>query len=93
MRELTIGDFAPRKGRALKVNAGGHVLELVLAEVQELPASGRNGGSFRLEFHGPPQPILPQAIYRFDLGGEGGDIFIVPVGQTPQAMRYEAIFF
>jgi hypothetical protein len=93
MRVLTITDFAPRKGSAFKVKAGGHVLELKLAEVQELPSSGREGGAFRLEFHGPPQPMLPQSIYRFDLGGEGSDIFIVPVGQTPQAIRYEAIFF
>jgi hypothetical protein len=93
VRELTIADFAPRKGKKLRLNAGGHVVELVLAEVQALPPSGRNGGAFRLEFHGPIQPILPQATYRFDLGGEESDIFIVPVGQSPQAIRYEAIFF
>ena len=94
MRVLTIADFRSRKGRPIRVKAGGGVMELVLAEVQELPPSGRNGGSFRLEFHGPPQPILPQSVYRFDLGGEGSDIFIVPLGQTPQAaVRYEAIFY
>lgn len=93
MRDLTIGDFLPRKGRPIRVKAGNAIMQLVLAEVQELPDSGRTGGSFRLEFHGPPQPILPQATYRFDLGGEGSDIFIVPLGQTPQAVRYEAIFY
>ena len=43
--------------------------------------------------HGPPQPVLGQSVYRFDLGGEGSDIFIVPLGQTAAAMRYEAIFY
>jgi hypothetical protein len=93
MRELTIADFAPRQGKPIKMAAGGQVLQLVLAQIQALPPSGRRGGAFRLEFHGPPQPILPQAVYRFDLGGEGSDIFIVPIGQTPQAVRYEAIFY
>jgi hypothetical protein len=94
MRPLTIDDFAPRRGKAVRVKAaGGQVLEMKLVEVQALPSSVREGGAFRLEFHGPLQPILPQATYRFDLGGEGGDIFIVPLGQTPQATRYEAIFY
>ena len=94
MRVLTIDDFASRRGKAIRLKAaGGQVLELKLAEVQALPPSGRDGGAFRLEFHGPLQPILPQATYRFDLGGDGSDIFIVPVGQTPQAIRYEAIFY
>ena len=93
MRVLTIADFRPRKGQPVRVKTAAGVMELVLAEVQELPPSGRSGGSFRLEFHGPPQPVLGQSVYRFDLGGEGSDIFIVPLGQTAAAMRYEAIFY
>ena len=88
-----LDDFAPKKGRPIRMKAGNGFMDLMLAEVQPLPPSGRQGGSFRLEFHGPLQPVLPQATYRFDLGGEGSDIFIVPVGQTPQGIRYEAIFF
>lgn len=93
MRDLTIDDFAHRIGKAFAVEAGGGSLPLTLAQAQELPLSGRPGGSFRLEFGGPAQPILPQAIYPFRIDGEQHDIFIVPIGPKADGMRYEAIFF
>jgi len=93
MRELTIGDFRPRRGDAFTVKAGGGTTPLVLVQVQELPPSGRQGGAFRLEFHGPLQPALGQGMYPFLVGDSWVDIFIVPLGLLPQAMRYEAIFY
>jgi uncharacterized protein DUF6916 len=93
MRELTIDDFARHRGKQLPVNGPDGAVELKLVHVQELPGSSRAGGAFRLEFHGPLQPFLPQAIYGFDLGGERADIFIVPLGPVGEGMRYEAIFF
>lgn len=92
-RVLTVDDFRTRRGDAFEVGVQGATVSLVLAKVQELPASGREGGSFRLEFHGPPKPMLGQGIYPFRLNGDRVDIFIVPIGLTPQAMRYEAIFY
>jgi hypothetical protein len=92
-RELTIGDFASRRGHAFKLEVPGSQLQLTLAHVQELPPSGREGGAFRLEFHGPLQPLLPQGIYSFPIGAEQSGIFIVPIGATGDAMRYEAIFY
>ena len=92
-RELTIDDFARKRGQAFRVEIEGGRLDLVLAHVQELPQSGRQGGSFRLEFHGPPQPVLQQGTYPFLLGSQRSGIFIVPVGSTAEAVRYEAIFF
>jgi len=92
-RQLTVGDFRTRRGDAFEVGAPGATVGLVLAQVQELPVSGREGGSFRLEFHGPLKPMLGQGIYPFLLGGDRVDIFLVPIGLTPQAMRYEAIFY
>ena len=93
MRVLTLTDFTPRIGKAIKVQATNGSIDLVLDQAQELPGSIRQGGSFRLEFQGPLQPTLGQGIYRFLLGGDPQDIFIVPIGQTPQGIRYEAIFF
>lgn len=93
MRELTIGDFAPRRGKAIMVEVQGGAIPLVLKHVQPLPPSGRIGGSFRLEFHGPLQSFLPQATYSFVLGTERMGIFIVPLGPSAEAMRYEALFF
>ena len=92
-RELTFADFRNRRGDTFDVRAPGGVVPLVLAQVQELPGSGRQGGSFRLEFQGPPAPPLGQGMFPFMVGGSWVNIFIVPVGIVPQGMRYEAIFY
>ena len=90
---LTLEDFAGGVGRPLSVQTDSAPVALTLAEATPLPASPREGGSFRLEFEGPLQPELGQGIYRFDLERGPTDIFIVPIARTDSAMRYEAIFF
>ena len=92
MREMTYGDFSGRVGKAFQVEAGGGRLPLKLEAAQELPSMGRAGGSFRLEFTGPHQPVLSQAIYPFSIDGDRFEIFVVPIGQDPRGTRYEAIF-
>ena len=92
-RELTIDDFRRKRGQVFPVEANGQRVDLTLIHVQERPASGRQGGSFRLEFYGPQQPGLPQGTYPFHLGSMRAGIFIVPVGTTEKAVRYEAIFY
>ncbi|HEX8639994.1 MAG TPA: hypothetical protein VF704_02445 [Allosphingosinicella sp.] len=91
MQTLTIADF--RRGDTLHVRSPAGELELKLAEVHELPPSGREGGAFRLEFHGPMEPLLQQGTYDFLVGASWVGIFVVPLGFLPQAMRYEAIFY
>ena len=93
MRMLTYGDFAGRVGKALPVKVEGGTVPLQLDSAQELPPSGRDGGAFRLEFIGPFQPMLAQAIYPFGIDGQRHDIFIVPIGQDQRGIRYEAIFY
>lgn len=93
MRELTLDHFAPGIGETWEVAAPGGPVPLVLAAAEPLASSGRAGGSFRLEFEGPPEPLLPQAIYGFARGGEEDEIFIVPIGLTDDKAVYEAIFF
>jgi hypothetical protein len=90
---LTFDDFAPHLGKPFTVQAHNGAIQLRLAEAQELPGSLRDGGAFRLEFHGPPQPTLAQGTYRFLVGGRPADIFIVALGQSGGNWRYEAIFF
>lgn len=92
-RGLRWEDFAGRAGTSYTVAAGGAALQLRLDKAQELSDSGREGGSFRLEFVGPAEPILPQAIYRF-AGPDGEqEIFMVPIARTNDGARYEAIFY
>jgi hypothetical protein len=91
---LTPGDFEGRVGEsfAIETDVGAQALELIA--VDPLPQSTRPDGGFRLEFAGPAQPLLPQSIYRFTVGGAVHDIFIVATGYRPDGgLRYEAVFF
>ena len=90
---LTLADFAPRLGKPFTVQAQNGSIQLVLAQAQELPRSLRDGGSFRLEFHGPLHPPLGQGTYRFLVGNRPSEIFMVPLGPIEGKMRYEAIFY
>ena len=92
--ELTVETFEPIVGDAFGVEAGpGAELVLVL-EVAEA-VGDRPGGRqpFRLQFSGPHDPLLPQAIHPLrhaDLGAL--EIFIVAIGQGDEHTTYEAIF-
>ena len=85
-----LADFAP--GGAWSVAFGETSLSLVLTKAEELRDSGRQGGSFRLEFQGPLEPVLLQATYRFERDSVGHEIFIVPIAGDSAGIRYEAIF-
>ena len=93
MRDIVVSDFSGRAGKDFEVEAGDRRLTLTLDRFEELPGGTRSGGSFRLEFVGPLEPVLPQSTYSFEESGERFEIFIVPVGQEPAGIRYEAIFF
>jgi hypothetical protein len=91
---LTLDDFEPCLGTAFVVGtqAGDVQLELTLAKA--LPESTREQGGFRLEFEGPPQPVLGQGIFGFPVGSALHEIFIVPIGIGAEGrIRYEAIFY
>ena len=93
MRALAWADFAGAEGATYRVDGDGQPeVELTLARVVELPSAGRAEGSFRLDFRGPIEPALPQAIYRFRSGEECYEIFIVPVGRDENGTHYEAVF-
>jgi hypothetical protein len=90
---LTLDDFADAVGQSVTVATPAGPVTLTLAAAKPLPASPREGGAFRLEFEGPLQPELEQAIHTFQLEQGPVEIFIVPIARTAEAMRYEAIFF
>jgi hypothetical protein len=92
MQNLAWTDFAGREGRVFQVEIDGGQLDLTLERAAELPTSGRPQGSFRLEFRGPADPLLPQSIYRFHREGESAEIFIVPIERDARGALYEAIF-
>jgi hypothetical protein len=91
--ELTADDFLAVKGERFGLTTAGFNLEL--AEVTH-GAGGSPRGSrapFSVLFHGPLQPVLPQAIYRLENERLGAiELFIVPIGPEQGSMRYEAVF-
>lgn len=93
MGDLGIDHFSGGVGQAFGLRLDGQSLELVLDKAEPMSRSVREAGAFRLEFVGPLDPILPQGIYPFAVGGEEHDIFIVPIARERVGMRYEAIFY
>lgn len=92
---LTIETFRPAVGQAFTVGGeGGATVELNLAEAIPVDTGPHAPGpAFSLLFHGPAEPLLPQATYRFDHPSLGAlEIFIVPLGRDEHSSVYEAVF-
>ena len=82
----------------------GSRFTLRLDDAAELPAElieARAGGGrapdgrqpFSLTFEAPPEPALPQRIYRLEHPQlDAMDIFLVPVARTATGLHYEAVF-
>jgi hypothetical protein len=92
-RTITFADFSGRVGKPFEVHVAGHRVPVTLNAAQELPGSAREGGSFRLEFIGPHDPMLAQGLFAFVFGDDRFEIFIVPIGRDPRGTCYEAIFY
>jgi hypothetical protein len=91
MADLSLGDFAV--GGRWEMGVGESFWPAELIEAAPLAVSGRKGGSFRLEFRGPFEPLLPQGTYTFRREGAAHDIFVSPIGREEAGARYEAIFY
>jgi hypothetical protein len=92
MMEMNWDYFSERQGSAFRVESEEEPVTLTLETAQRYDQSPREGGSFRLEFHGPLEPVLQQDVHRFAADGEAFDMFIVPIRRDPTGMVYEAIF-
>jgi hypothetical protein len=98
--KLTVDDFRPAVGQPFAIDAGdGGTVELTLTEARTIePGTAPTDDAghrapFALDFQGPADPVLPQAIYRIVNDAVGTlEIFVVPVGRTNSATNYEAIF-
>jgi len=90
--ELSLADFEGFVGEPHEIVFADGTLPAVLETAEGLPGSMREAGAFRLEWRGPAEPFLPQAIYRFRRGEQLFDMFIVPVGRDERGTLYEAVF-
>lgn len=95
--QLTVETFEPHVGTSfwaefpngakveLRLERAAKVMESELARLQRHP--------FSLYFLGPKTFLLKQNIYRITHETlEPMEIFVVPIGQRPDAYQYEAVF-
>jgi hypothetical protein len=90
---LAFEHFAAAVGRRFEMETGAGAWPVELVMCSPLADSGREGGSFRLEFRGPADPIVPQGTYLFRGEGEAHEIFVSPIARSEAGTRYEAIFY
>lgn len=91
MANLTVGDFAV--GEQWEMAGADGTCPVELIEASPLADSGRDGGAFRLEFRGPFEPVMPQAIYSFRRDGAEHEIFVTAIAREEAGTRYEAVFY
>ena len=76
-----------------KVQLEGAEVDLTLTEVKRLSTGEREGGAFSLLWEGPASSPLQQGTYRLEAPQGGAfDIFIVPVAEAENLLKYEAIY-
>ena len=95
LEQFTAETFANRVGEVFWVQADPGVLELRLVEVTgaEAPQASARRAPFSLVFLESSSDLLPQRIYAFDHDELGSfEIFIVPISQDADGVRYEAVF-
>lgn len=95
--QLTVESFEPHVGSSFFAEfPNGAKVELRLvrvARVMESEKARLNRQPFSLYFIGPKSFQLKQAIYHVTHEtAEPMDIFLVPVGETPDTYEYEAVF-
>lgn len=93
--ELTEKEFARHLNTKFKTKIDDQTIDLELVEVKNyLPQQNEQGGMerFSIFFEGP-NVYLPQRVYSFEHEDMGEfEIFLVPISQTAQNFRYEAVF-
>jgi hypothetical protein len=91
--DLTIDSFSGRIGQRFGLDDNGASHDLELVECERLGRTALEREPFSLVFLGPREPVLPQRIYPLahDELGEL-EIFLVPIAQDADGVRYEAVF-
>lgn len=96
LADLTLATFEPIVGDRFEIAGGavgGESLELVLESATKSGDWPGGRDPFSLIFRGPPEPVLPQAIYPLTHAGLGVlEIFVVPIAGDAEGVSYQAIF-
>ena len=92
MSILAKSEFEELVDQTFKVTSGDLSTELKLAQVQTPSHIPKGFESYTLVFTGPKEPMLEQAIYRFENDNfEAADLFIVPVAGDDDGYDYELV--
>ncbi len=100
LETFTVATFAPHVGETFRISTdGSQSPDLQLVEATDLSTrypseqAKERGRPFSIIFRGPRDILLPQRTYRVEHDQIGTfDLFIVPVGQDRDGLRYEAVF-
>jgi hypothetical protein len=96
--DVTVETFAGREGETFAMLFDDGTLELELISVDQAPEEwGRSErrAPFSVIFHGTPEHVLPQQIWKLEHPELGAlDVFVVPIGPDAESgrMRYQAVF-
>lgn len=89
---LSHGDFAEHLNTKFRVVEADKSLEFELTEISDVK-SGGGQEFFSLFFTADNDAVLPQKLYELEHETLGrGSIFLVPVGEGDDKLRYEAVF-
>ena len=94
---LTENEFSQHVNTGFRLNLETPAaLELQLVEVKGYPKKAEEHSGmerFSLFFTGPKEVRLPQSTYQLEHAVMGKfDLFLVPIAQNDQGLRYEAVF-
>ena len=85
VQEMEFRHFSDRVGKNSASPPRAAICRCVLEAAQSLPGSPRPGGAFRLEFVGPPDPVLAQGIFPFEIDRDRFEIFVVLIARDTRA--------
>ena len=96
LEKLTIDDFSGRVGETFAATAEeGATLTLTLRSADPLytPPGDQGRTPFSLVFTDEAQEHVPQQTVEVEHADLGSfPLFVVPLGPSPEGMRYEAVF-
>jgi hypothetical protein len=88
-------DFEACLEQAFELSAGDHREALRLVRADRLPNAATTGNrvAFSIIFESANHDVLPQQLYRLSHPAFGDfELFIVPIADAEQGIRYEAVF-
>lgn len=93
LKDINLDTFQPLAGADFTAALQDGDITLVLREATAMGKGLREGGAFSLLFSGPDGVHIQQGVLSLFQPQIGNvELFLVPVGETPHGLSYEAVF-